>query len=67
MGNTPKINLRNWLTFLFRQCISEQEDIAYHNKKGQGNMGGNRKLVENSKSPKLTKKQHTYITFLGYP
>ena len=39
MGNTPKTNLRSWLTFLFRQCIVvEQENIAYHNKKGQGNI-----------------------------
>ena len=33
-GNTAKINLRNWLTFLLRECISEQERIAYKNNQG---------------------------------
>ena len=33
-GSTPGIILRNWLTFLLRHCIVEQERIAYHNKKG---------------------------------
>ena len=34
IGNTPGIVLRNWLTYLLRHCIVEQESIAYHNKKG---------------------------------
>ena len=37
-GSTPNIILRNWLTFLLRQCIVEQERIAYHNKKGNTNV-----------------------------
>ena len=36
-GNTPNVILRNWLTFVLRQCIVEHESIAFHNKKGQGN------------------------------
>ena len=36
-GNTPNVILRNWMTFLLRQCIVEHESIAFHNKKGQGN------------------------------
>ena len=36
-GNTPNVTLRNWMTFLMRQCIFEQESIAYHNKKGHVN------------------------------
>ena len=37
-GNTPNIILRNWMTFLFRQCIAEQENKAFYNKKGQANL-----------------------------
>ena len=33
-GNTAKIKLRNWLTFLLRECILEQEGIAYKNNQG---------------------------------
>ena len=33
-GHRPGIILRNWITFLLRHCIVEQESIAYHNKKG---------------------------------
>ena len=33
-GHKPGIILRNWITFLLRHCIVEQESIAYHNKKG---------------------------------
>ena len=36
-GNSPPVILRNWLTFLLRQCILKQEKIAYHNNLGQGN------------------------------
>ena len=36
-GNTPNVILRNWITFLLRQCIVEHENIAYYNKKGLGN------------------------------
>ena len=36
-GTTPNILLRNWMTFVLRQCIVEQENIAYHNQKGQAN------------------------------
>ena len=34
LGHSPNIILRNWITFLLRQCIVDQERIAYHNKKG---------------------------------
>ena len=36
-GNTPNIILRNWLTFLLRQIIYEQERTAFYNKKGTRN------------------------------
>ena len=29
--------MRNWLTFLLKEVISQQERLAYHNKKGQRN------------------------------
>ena len=47
-GTTPNIILRNWMTFLFRQCIVEQENRAYHNKKGKGNID-DIKLLYNQK------------------
>ena len=36
-GHTPNIILRNWLTFLLRQCITQYENIAYYNQKGLKN------------------------------
>ena len=36
-GRSKNIILRNWLTFLLREVISQQERVAYHNKKGQSN------------------------------
>ena len=36
-GKSKNIILRNWLTFLLRQTISEQERLAYYNKKGLRN------------------------------
>ena len=33
-GQKPGIILRNWITFLLRHCIVEQESIAFHNKLG---------------------------------
>ena len=38
LGHTPSIILRNFLTYLLRQCIVEQEGIAYHNKRGMLNI-----------------------------
>ena len=37
-GNTANIILRNWLTFLLRECIINQENIAYRNKLGLHNI-----------------------------
>ena len=37
-GNSPNITLRNWLTFILRQCIANQEGAAYNNKKGPRNI-----------------------------
>ena len=36
-GKSKNIILRNWLTFLLREVTSQQERIAYYNKKGQRN------------------------------
>ena len=38
MGDSPNIILRNWVTFILRKCISDQENIAYHNGKGPANI-----------------------------
>ncbi len=37
-GTTPGILLRNWFTFLMRSCIVNQENVAFYNKKYQGNV-----------------------------
>ena len=34
LGTSPAITLRNWLTYVLRFCIHQQENLAYHNKKG---------------------------------
>ena len=37
IGTSPEIILRNWLTYTLRQCIVDQERIAYHNRQGRLN------------------------------
>ena len=37
-GNTANIHLRNWLTFLLRECIIDQERIAHKNQLGLNNI-----------------------------
>ena len=37
LGNTPPIILRNWLTYVLRACIHQQENTAYHNQRGLAN------------------------------
>ena len=34
VGNSPEVVFRNWLTFHLRQCLVEQESIAFHDKRG---------------------------------
>ena len=60
MGNTPNITLRNWLTFLFRQCIVEQENIAYHNKKGPRNTIDIKMKYNSLVKTEVTKKYYLY-------
>ena len=47
LGNSPAIILRNWLTYVLRYCIHQQENLAYHHKKGLLNET-EIKLVHNS-------------------
>ena len=37
-GSSSRILLRIWLTFLLRECIVQQEKIAFHNDLGEGNI-----------------------------
>ena len=37
-GNTANILLRNWLTFLLRECIIDQERIDHKNQRGLDNV-----------------------------
>ena len=34
IGTSPAITLRNWFTYLLRDCIYRQETLAYYNQKG---------------------------------
>ena len=47
-GTTHNAILRNWMTFNLRQIIAEQENKAYYNKKGIGNID-DIKLIYNQK------------------
>ena len=37
-GNSPPILVRNWLTFLLRECIVQHEKMAFYNDLGEGNI-----------------------------
>ena len=37
-GRAPNILLRNYMTFLLRKCIADQERAAYHNGRGPNNL-----------------------------
>ena len=37
LGNTPAITLRNWFTYLLRECIFTIENAAHHNGRAMGN------------------------------
>ena len=37
-GSSPRILVRNWLSFLLRDCIIRQEKSAFHNDLGIGNL-----------------------------
>ena len=52
LGNSLTITLRNWLTYCLQFCISQQEVLAYHNKKGLLNEFGI-KLIYNSRVHRL--------------
>ena len=37
-GSSPRILVRNWLTFLVRELIIRQEKAAFYNNSGMGNL-----------------------------
>ena len=37
-GHAPNILLRNFMTFLLRECVADQERAAYHNGRGPSNL-----------------------------
>ena len=56
VGNSPGVILRNWLTFLLRHCVVEQERIGYHNKLGcQNELELKIKFNERAKSEVMAK------------
>ena len=61
LGNSPAIILRNWLTYVLRYCIHQQENLVYHNKKGLLNKT-EIKLVYNSQVHRKALKQLLYYT-----
>lgn len=59
-GETPNSILRNWLTFLLRQCIVEQEHVAFHNKKGLANIHDIKINFNNKINTELMEKYRIY-------
>ena len=37
-GSSPRVLLRNWLTFILRECIIKQEKLTFHNDLGARNI-----------------------------
>ena len=60
MGNSRNITLRNWLTFLLRQCIANHEGPAYHNGKGPRNIDEIKVIFNNKVKAELMQK---YLIF----
>ena len=60
-GKAANIILRNWMTFLLRETIMEQESIAYYNGKGRGNEN-EIKIRYNERRIKTQIRYHYYIT-----
>ena len=59
-GTTPDVILRNWLTYLFRQIVAEQEGCAFHNKKGSSNLHDIRIAYNNKVKSELWLKYNIY-------
>ena len=57
---TPAALLRNWLTFLLRECILDQEHVAYHNKKGKRNTEYIKKNYNAKVKDEIRKKLYIY-------
>ena len=63
-GTTHNAILRNWMTFKLRQIIAEQENKAYYNKKGIGNID-DIKLLYNQKIKTDVWNKYNMYTNLG--
>ena len=59
-GTTPDVILRNWLTYLLRQIVAEQEGCAFHNKKGSSNLHDIRIAYNNKVKSELWLKYNIY-------
>ena len=57
---SPGSILRNWLTFILRECIVRQESIAYHNKKGLANIYDIKIAFNNRVKTELFEKYRIY-------
>ena len=64
IGDTKNITLRNWLTFILRQCIVEQENTAFHNQKFQENII-DIKIIYNQKIKSEVWKKYNIYSNLG--
>ena len=59
-GESPNSILRNWITFLLRECIVKQESVAFHNKKGMGNIHDIRVQFNDKIKAELMQKYRIY-------
>ena len=60
-GIKPNIKLRNWMTFLLRRCIANQENRAFHNKKGPQNIEEIRDCYNQLLKAEIWQKYHIYL------
>ena len=63
-GNSPNILLRNWFTFLLRECIYLQENLAYHNHVGPLNERAI-KCTYNTRIHRETAQQYQFCLHIG--
>ena len=59
-GDSPNSILRNWITFILRECIVEQERLAFHNQKGKNNIHDIKRTFNNRVKTELYRKYLIY-------
>ena len=75
IGTSPSVQLRNFLTFIFRECILLYERIAYHNQQGLLNLKPFKRFYNNKVARCIqhwfyyydfTHRSHTFRTYFEF-